>query len=194
MNHLTWTLKEETEQRSCISQLYSPQQGCRAGSFRPSSQTSASGANTAADNRNRLPSIVQTSIKQEKRLRLLQWILQMCADSRGKLHREIKRQHILTCVVTEVLSDVPTGTSCYLCAHPSPPGSGSFGQQHPDGALKCPLPNVKSKKRRTLKCQPSEHSNARTPERRESKAEMMYGRLRNIHITYQRMSIVCIGE
>lgn len=59
-------------------------------------------------------------------------------------------------MVTEVLSDVPTtGTSCYLCAHPTPPGSGSFGQQHPDGALKSPLPNVKSKKRRTLKCQPS---------------------------------------
>lgn len=89
LERLPWTLKE-TEKRSSYVH---PCGGCRAVSFRLNSQTSVSRASAAADNRNRLPSIVQTSIEQEKRPRLLQWVLQICADSRGKLHRGGKPSH-----------------------------------------------------------------------------------------------------
>lgn len=179
----------ENEKRSCVTQSYSLRGGCRAGS---QTHLPGSAANAEGDSRSRLPSIVQTSMKQDKRPRLLQRVWQTCADSGGTLHQEGKeRQHILTCTVTEALSYVPTtGTACYLCLTPLPqalrPLASSILMVHSN--VLCLMSRAKN----------AQHSNAsllpRDTGRRESEAEVSYGRLWNTHRTYQRMPVICTGK
>lgn len=132
-----------------------------------------------------IPSMVQTRREQEKRPRLLQWVLQMCADSRGKLHQGEKQKYPKTSRYLPVW-ELKLFQVCQQQAHPATCVLTPVPQVWvlwPAASWWCtlsPLPNVKSKKGRTLKCQPSIPLG-----RRESKAEVMYGRLWNVYMTYQ---------